>query len=59
MKKLVAAGVFIVVLVELVAFAVLDRELVLLVGRASWSPWCCCACACISRVNPGMNPAAL
>ena len=30
MKKLVAAGVFIVVLVELVAFAVLDRELVLL-----------------------------
>ena len=31
MKKLVAAGVFIVVLVELVAFAVLDRELVLLV----------------------------
>ena len=31
MKKLVAAGVFIVVLVELVAFAVLDRELVLVV----------------------------
>jgi hypothetical protein len=31
MKKLVAAGVFIVVLVELVAFAVLDRQLVLLV----------------------------
>ena len=31
MKKLVAAGVFIVVLVELVAFTVLDRELVLLV----------------------------
>jgi hypothetical protein len=31
MKKLVAAGVFIVVLVELVAIAVLDRELVLVV----------------------------
>jgi hypothetical protein len=31
MKKLVAAGVFIVVLVELVALAVLDRELVLAV----------------------------
>ena len=31
MKKVVAAGVFIVVLVELVAFAVLDRELVLVV----------------------------
>ena len=31
MKKLVAAGVFIVALVEVVAFAVLDRELVLLV----------------------------
>jgi hypothetical protein len=31
MKKLVAAGVFIVLLVELVAFAILDRELVLLV----------------------------
>jgi hypothetical protein len=31
MKKLVAAGVFIVVLVELAAFALLDRELVLLV----------------------------
>ncbi len=31
MKKLVAAGVFIVALVELVAFTVLDRELVLLV----------------------------
>jgi hypothetical protein len=29
MKKLVAAGIFIVVLVEVVAFAVLDRELVL------------------------------
>jgi hypothetical protein len=31
MKKLVAAGIFIVVLVELAAFAVLDRELVLVV----------------------------
>ena len=31
MKKLVAAGVFFVVLVELVAFVVLDRELVLVV----------------------------
>src|SRR5258705_13071201 len=31
MKKLVAAGVFSVALVELVAFAVLDRELVLVV----------------------------
>jgi hypothetical protein len=31
MKKLVAAGVFAVALVELVAFAALDRELVLLV----------------------------
>jgi uncharacterized membrane protein YgaE (UPF0421/DUF939 family) len=31
MKKLVAAGVFVVVLVELVAFVVLDRELVLVV----------------------------
>jgi hypothetical protein len=31
MKKLVAVGVLIVVLVELVAFAVLDRELVLVV----------------------------
>jgi hypothetical protein len=31
MKKLVAAGVFVVALVELVAFAALDRELVLLV----------------------------
>ena len=31
MKKLVAAGFFIVVLVELMAFAVLDRELVLVV----------------------------
>ena len=31
MKKLVAAGVFVVVLVEVVAFAVLDRELVLVV----------------------------
>jgi hypothetical protein len=29
MKKLVAAGIFVVVLVELVAFALLDRELVL------------------------------
>ena len=34
MKKLVAAGVFIVVLVEVVAFAVLDRELVLVAHRA-------------------------
>ena len=31
MKKLVAAGVFVVVLVEVAAFAVLDRELVLVV----------------------------
>jgi uncharacterized membrane protein YgaE (UPF0421/DUF939 family) len=31
MKKLVAAGAFVVVLVELVAFVVLDRELVLVV----------------------------
>ena len=31
MKKVVAAGVFVVALVELVAFAVLDRELVLVV----------------------------
>lgn len=31
MKKLVAAGVFVVALVELMAFAVLDRELVLVV----------------------------
>ena len=31
MKKLVAAGVFIVALVELAAFAVLDRELILVV----------------------------
>jgi hypothetical protein len=31
MKKLVAAGFFVVVLVEVVAFAVLDRELVLVV----------------------------
>jgi hypothetical protein len=31
MKKLVAAGIFIVVLVELAAFAMLDRELVLVV----------------------------
>ncbi|HYZ67943.1 MAG TPA: hypothetical protein VE666_09105 [Mycobacterium sp.] len=31
MKKLVAAGILIVVLVEMVAFAVLDRELVLVV----------------------------
>jgi len=31
MKKIVAAGVFIVVLVELTAFAVLERELVLVV----------------------------
>ncbi|HEX2401490.1 MAG TPA: hypothetical protein VHJ79_16110 [Mycobacterium sp.] len=31
MKKLVAAGIFIVALVEVVAFAVLDRELVLVV----------------------------
>jgi hypothetical protein len=31
MKKLVAAGIFIVVLVELVAFVVLDRDLVLVV----------------------------
>ena len=31
MKKLVAAGFFVVVLVELVAFAVVDRELVLVV----------------------------
>ena len=31
MKKLVAAGIFIVILVELMAFAVLDRELVLVV----------------------------
>src|SRR5258705_13063054 len=29
MKKLVAAGVFVVAVVELVAFAILDRELVL------------------------------
>jgi hypothetical protein len=31
MKKLVAAGVFVVALVELMAFAILDRELVLVV----------------------------
>ena len=31
MKKLVAAGVFVVALVELMAFAVLDRELVMVV----------------------------
>ena len=31
MKKVVAAGVFVVVLVELMAFAIVDRELVLVV----------------------------
>ena len=34
MKKLVAAGILIVVLVELAAFAILDRELVLIVVGA-------------------------
>ena len=58
MKKLVAAGVFVVVLVEVVAFAVLDRELVLVVVGVMVALGAAGACASTSCANPGTSPAA-